>query len=258
VPYLKDAAKQQGLRFVTTNALNEKGEPIFDPYLIVERAGRKVAFLAVVSPARTVTAQVEAELIDKKIKLIDPTEAVRKYLPELRKNADLVVLLAHTGIETAQFLADDLGVDVVVAGHYPAILNEPEKHKRTLLVMSGSKSERFGTLDLTLGTDGSLNDVKMDTIALTKDGPTVAAIQGLFDELDGKQKEARKEQQLAAQRAREAEQQQQAVAAVHERGGIMGAESCRTCHQNVYDAWLRRPRHRILHARGSRRLGRSE
>ena len=39
---------------------------------------------------------------------------MQKYLPELRTKADLVVLLAHTGIETAQFLADDLPVDVVV------------------------------------------------------------------------------------------------------------------------------------------------
>lgn len=239
VPYLKDAAKQNGIHFVCTNAVDgPTGAPLFDPTIIVEKSGMTVGFVAVVSPARNVIAQVEADLLDKKIRLEDPTEAVRKYLPELRAKVDLVVLLAHTGIETAQFLADDLGVDVVVAGHYPAILPEPERHGKTVMVMAGSKSDRFGTLDLTLGPDGTVTEVKGDTIALTIQGPQVAGIQVLFEELDKKQKEAKREQQLASQRARESEQQQKAATAVHERGGILGAESCRTCHQPVYDAWL--------------------
>jgi hypothetical protein len=242
VEYLKDAAEKNHLRFVCTNAVDDRtGEPLFDPWIVAEKAGMKVAFLAVVSPARNVIAQVESELLDKKVRLLDPTETVRKYLPELRTKADLVVLLAHTGIETAQFLADDLGVDVVVVGHYPAILPEPEKHGKTLLVMAGSKSDRFGTLDLTLGPDGSITSAKGDTIALTIQGPSVAEIQALFDEMDAKQKEARRQAQLAAQRAREEEQQQKAALAVHERGGILGAESCRTCHQVEYDAWLQTP-----------------
>jgi hypothetical protein len=201
----------------------------------------KVGFLAVVSPERVVIAQVESELLDHKIHLDDPSEAVRKYLPELRKKSDLVVLLAHTGIETAKFLADDLGVDVVVVGHYPAILQEPEKHGKTLLVMAGSKSDRFGTLDLTLGDTGGVVDSKDDTVALMIQGPHVEGIQQLFDELDKKTKDAQRATQLAAQRAREAEQTQKETAAVHARGGVLGAESCRTCHQPIYDAWLQTP-----------------
>jgi hypothetical protein len=242
VDYLRKAAEEHGLKLVCTNAQDDRThELFFDPYRVVEKDGVRVGFLAVVSPERHLIAPVESELLDKKVRFEDPSEAIRRYLPELRAKSDLVVLLAHTGIETAKFLAQDLEVDVVIVGHYPAILEQPEKHGQAYLAMAGSKSDRFGTLDITLGANGKVQELTGDVVRLLLQGPQVAEIHMLFEELDRKQKEARREQQLAAQRARQTEQRKEQVEAVFHRGGILGAESCRTCHTPQYDGWMQTP-----------------
>ena len=240
--YLRAAETEQKLKFVCSNAVDDaSGEPLFAPYLVTEKAGTRVGFLAVISPERHVTAPVEELLAKEKIRLLDPSEAVRKYLPELRTKADVVVLLAHTGIETAEFLAQDLAVDAVIVGHYPAILDEPTRHGDTVLAMAGSKSDRFGTLDLTLGPDGKIAEAKGDAVRLLIQGPTDGEIQNLFEELDRKQKDMRRDRALAQQRDREQMHQQELVAAVTEHNGILGAESCKNCHTPEYEAWSQTP-----------------
>lgn len=242
VAYLRKAADQHHLKFVCTNALDDRSrELLFDPYLIAEKQGVRVGFLAVVSPERHVIAPVESDLLDKKIRLEDPSEAIRKFLPELRKKTDLVVLLAHTGIETAKFLAQDVPVDVVIVGHYPAILEQPERLGDVVFTMAGSHSDRFGTLDLTLGPEGKIKDVAGDAVRLLMQGPQDGAIHELFLEQDRKQKEARREQQIAEQRARDSEARKEKIEIAYHRGGILGAETCRTCHTPQYDGWMQTP-----------------
>ena len=240
--YLREAAKTHKLKLVCANAMDDRTKKlIFDPYVVTEKAGVKVGFLAVVSPERHVIAPVESDLLEKKVSFDDPSEAVRKYLPELRKKSDLVVLLAHTGIETAEFLAKDLDVDVVIVGHYPAILNTPEREGNKVIAMAGAKSERYGTLDLTLGADGKISEATGTAELVMLKGPAVSEIDTIFQEMDKKQKDMRRDRQLADQRARDTLKQQELAAAVHGRGGIMGAESCKSCHQAEYDAWLQTP-----------------
>jgi hypothetical protein len=241
VPYLRRVAEEHGLKLVCANAVDETSrEPLFAPWIVTEREGVRVAFLGVVSPERHVTAAVESQLLDQKIRIDDPSEAIRKYLPELREQqkADLVVLLAHTGIETAEFLAADVDVDVVVVGHFPAILERPEKRGNAILAMAGAKSDRFGTLDLTLAPGGGVASFEGAAVRLQIQGPSVPEIQALFDEMDRKQKDMRRNRQVTEQRERDAKAQEEAALLVQQHGGIYGAESCKTCHEPIYESWL--------------------
>ncbi len=178
---LYDLAETHGLRFVCANAVDRKSrELLFDPYIVREIDGLKVAFIGIVSPERHIIAQVESELLDKNIEIRDPTEYVNKILPQARAESDVVVLLSHTGIETSEFLAQDLDVDVVCVGHYPAILNQPKKIGDTIMVMAGAKSDRFGTLDLTIGPDGDVTEFQGDAIRLMSKGPEITEISAIF------------------------------------------------------------------------------
>lgn len=240
--YLRKAVQEQRLNLVCSNAVDDaSGETLFAPYLVTDKGGTKVGFLAVVSPERHVVAPVEEALKKDGVRLTDPSEAVRKYVPELRSKADLVVLLAHTGIETAEFLAQDLPVDVVIVGHYPAILDEPTRHGDTVLAMAGSKSDRFGTLDLTLGPDGKISEAKGDAVRLLSQGPTDGEIQNLFEEMELKQKDMRRDRALASQRDREKKHEEEMLQSAAAQNGIMGAESCKTCHTPEFDAWSQTP-----------------
>jgi len=240
---LQQAANDHGLKFVCANAVDQASkELIFPPYVVVERGGVRVAFIGVVSPERHITAQVESALLEHKIEIKDPTEMIMKVLDDVKAKSDLVVLLSHTGIETSEFLAADLPVDVVVVGHYPAIQEEPKKVGGAVFAMAGSKSDRFGTLDLTLSDDLSeVTAFQGDAVRLLSKGPENVEIAALFTEWDRKDKEAKRSKQLAAQRAREDAAKQEITSRIHERGGVFGAESCKACHEPVYDAWMKTP-----------------
>ncbi len=240
--YLRAAQTEHKLNLISSNAVDDAtGEPLFAPYRVVEKGGKKVGFLAVVSPERHVTAPVEEPLKKDGIRLLDPSEAVRKYLPEVRGKSDIVVLLAHTGIETAEFLAEDLDVDAVIVGHYPAILDEPKRHGDTVLAMAGSRSDRFGTLELKYDAAGKLLEAKGDAVRLLSQGPMDGEIHALFEELDRAQKDMRRERQLASQREREEKVQEQRIAEMAHRGGMLGAESCKSCHLPEFESWQQTP-----------------
>jgi len=243
VDFLKRMAEQYRLPLVCANAVSSPTkELLFDPYVIREKDGVSVAFLGVVSPERHIVSQVESQLLEQEIEFLDPTIQIQKFLPELREKADLVVLLSHCGIETSKFLATDLDLDVVIVGHYPAVLSAPEEHGGTIFAMAGSKADRFGTLEVTLTPDGSdIAKYHGDAILVLKSGPEVPEIFALFEEMDEREKAAKRERQLAVQRERDKTAREQVTGKIHERGGVMGAESCKTCHQPVFDRWMETP-----------------
>jgi hypothetical protein len=253
--YLRSQADSLALPFVCTNAVDRKtGQPLVEPWVVKEREGLRVGFLGVISPERHVFSQVESDLLHHGIELRDPTQAVQEHLSALREQADVVVLLSHAGIETSRFLAEDLDVDVVIVGHYPAIQNHPEKVGGAVYAMAGGQSDRFGTLDLTLSPDRSqIVAFDGDAIRVLKEGPTNGELAALEAAWDKAVADVRREDQLALQRERDAQARQQAATDVHARGGLFGAESCRACHEPTYTAWMGTP-----HATAFARLAESD
>jgi hypothetical protein len=242
VGYLRTKGQEYGLPLLSTNAVDRTtGEPLFPPTLVKEKGGIRVGFLSVISPERHIVAQVESDLLAANVELLDPATAVRKYLPELRQKADVVVLLSHCGIETSRFLAEDLDVDVVIVGHFPAIQEDPEKIGNTIFAQAGSMSDRFGTLGMTLGKDGKIAEFEGDAIRVLQKGPTNGELAALETAWDEAVDALRKDAQLAHQREQEAIMRNQTTKEVAHRNGVFGAESCRSCHEPVYQSWMNTP-----------------
>lgn len=241
--YLQARAGELDLPFVCTNAVDSSTkELLFDPMIVRETDGVKVAFLAVVSPERHIIGQVESDLLEHGIELRDPTEALQEYLPRAREQADVVVLLSHCGIETSKYLAEDLPVDVVIVGHYPAVSNSPEEISGTILAMAGAQTDRYGTLDLKLKPDGSgIESFSGTAVVVKKTGAMDGELAALEIEWDNAVKEMRQEVALARQRQREQEQRSQVASDLQAHNGIYGAESCKTCHEPIYESWASTP-----------------
>jgi 2',3'-cyclic-nucleotide 2'-phosphodiesterase (5'-nucleotidase family) len=242
--FLREMKQKHSLPLICANAYDKaKGERFFDPYVISEKDGVRVAFIGIISPERHITSQVDSELIANKVDFRDPSEELAKILPEVKQKSDVVILLSHTGIETAEFLAKDLkGVDALIVGHFPAIENDPRKIGDTIFAMAGSKSDRFGTLELTLKADGSgVEAFEGDAIRLLKTGPEVPEIAAIAEQVDKAEKEINRERQLAMQRDNESKRLMAQSDKVHSAGGYLGAESCKSCHQPTYDSWLKTP-----------------
>jgi 2',3'-cyclic-nucleotide 2'-phosphodiesterase (5'-nucleotidase family) len=120
-PVWTKLASDAGLAFGAANAKCVKGkEGCFGaataPFRVVERSGIKVAIAVVLSPQAS--EKVRAERLSS-LQLADPIEEMRALVPQMRKEADLVVLVYHAAGAGSAMRVRELtsaveGIDLVV------------------------------------------------------------------------------------------------------------------------------------------------
>lgn len=94
------------------------------------------------------------------LKMEPPADAARRLVPELRKNADLVIALDHIGVDADRKLAASVpGVDLIVGGHSHTILRQGERvtgpaGREVLIVQAGEYLHYIGRVDLDLQRKG--------------------------------------------------------------------------------------------------------
>ncbi|MGH7149257.1 MAG: bifunctional metallophosphatase/5'-nucleotidase [Planctomycetota bacterium] len=118
------------------------------PHAVLERKGIRFAFVGLLSRATPdqTTAEIGAEL------RFDPEEeAVGGAVEAARREADLVFLLTHCGLETDRALARLAPeVSLVVGGHSHTRLAEPERVGAPLVLQTGSKGGAIGRVEFTV------------------------------------------------------------------------------------------------------------
>ena len=145
---------QAGFPALAANILDtESGEPwdAVQPYTIVETGRIRVGILGLTYPDTPVINRPEnvAGLDFQRAE-----ETVRRYLPELQEQADLIVVLSHLGYDGDLDLAKAVdGVDVIVGGHSHMFLERPREVNDTLIVQAGAKGQVVGRLELTVSVD---------------------------------------------------------------------------------------------------------
>ncbi|MCX7050004.1 MAG: bifunctional UDP-sugar hydrolase/5'-nucleotidase [Candidatus Sumerlaeota bacterium] len=81
--------------------------------------------------------------------ILDAEQALRKYLPELKSRADIIILLSHLGIERDEELAHKLPeINVIVGGHSHTPIQQPRRVEHTLIVQAGAYGQYVGELSL--------------------------------------------------------------------------------------------------------------
>ena len=182
--YLHRALEGAKFPYVNANIIDAKTKkPLFTPYLIKEtkvtdKDGKaqtlKIGYIGFVPPQIMVWDKAN---LTGKVTVDDITETAKKYVPEMReKGADLVVLVAHSGLSSepyqamaensVYYLSEIPGVDTILFGHAHAVF--PSKDfaaikgadiaKGTLngvpSVMPGMWGDHLGVVDLVLNNDG--------------------------------------------------------------------------------------------------------
>ena len=147
------------------------------PYTIREIGGVTIAILGVVTdetPVSTHPRNVAG------LRFASPEAAANKYLPELRKRADIVILLSHIGYASDRLLADRVkGVDVIVGGHSHTKLLSPAVIRNTIIIQAWEHGKALGVLDLDVEHgkivkfEGRLEEIKPE---LGKEDKTVAEL----------------------------------------------------------------------------------
>ena len=158
----------------------EEDTPLVRPYTLLHRdlcmgdCSTKSIVIGVIGLGPPQTVQWDSAALAGRVEARDMVEAARHWVPRMRaEGADLVIALAHTGIDAAcptgwmqenaaRALAQITGIDALVLGHvhkvFPSLdfdgLDDVDLRQGTIsgtpAVMSGHYGRRLGVIDLHL------------------------------------------------------------------------------------------------------------
>ena len=136
-------------RFVSANVVKfGTKEPVLEPYVVLDVPvpGRPAPLrVGVIGAVRFNPVWKKAGLEGGNIGIAPPAEMVGRYLPELRKKSDIVVLLASMSRDDAGTLARDLpGIDFVFGAYGGMISTREELEGTTQVVYVGNQGQRVG------------------------------------------------------------------------------------------------------------------
>jgi 2',3'-cyclic-nucleotide 2'-phosphodiesterase (5'-nucleotidase family) len=153
---LRQRIEEASFPFVSTNAvLESSGELLAPPYAVVEVGALHAAIVGLTRPP---------DVALEGIQVVDPREALARYLPEAAAQADLVILLTNVPFDQAVVLASEVpGIDLVVSALPVAFPVEAVRVPGTATLavtaempMPGHTGRQIGRLTATVQPDGSL------------------------------------------------------------------------------------------------------
>ncbi|MEL0635195.1 metallophosphoesterase [Marinomonas sp. TI.3.20] len=152
--------KQQewaGFPFLSANIFDkETGKRLFDAYKIFQEGDLKVAVVGFTTD--DTIKQGNPEYL-KNIEIRSPIEVAKKLIPELRKQADIVIAITHMGHynngQHGKNASGDVtlartvpGIDVIIGGHSQDPLFKPDVQNGTLILQAHEWGKYLGRLDL--------------------------------------------------------------------------------------------------------------
>jgi 2',3'-cyclic-nucleotide 2'-phosphodiesterase (5'-nucleotidase family) len=138
----------------------------------------------------------------------DPFQAAQKLVPEVRKQADLVVVLAHLGSSDAQRLPKAVrGIDLVILGHYPGSV-AASRVEDAVAVRPGQRGEYVGETKLVVNPENKIVSFTGDAVALSvktiQEEPRIAAeIKALKEKLPPEASPGKESQESSSPESRD-------------------------------------------------------
>ncbi|MFN2520980.1 MAG: bifunctional UDP-sugar hydrolase/5'-nucleotidase [Candidatus Limnocylindria bacterium] len=147
---LQSRAAEASFPFLAANVLDAGGNipPYLRPYVVKDLGLAKVAVLGITNPG---SASIVKATSVGGLRFLPAADTVRRYLPELRRAADLVVVTTHIGVDEDRQLAQDVpGIDVIVGAHSHTALRAGVTVGKTIIVQTGAYSMNLGHLELVI------------------------------------------------------------------------------------------------------------
>ncbi|MEP6763214.1 MAG: bifunctional UDP-sugar hydrolase/5'-nucleotidase [Gemmatimonadaceae bacterium] len=125
------------------------GQPFLgNPTLVVTAGGVRVGLLALTYHNTDQTGNKDNT---KELEFQNGLEVARKYLPELRQRADVIIVVSHQGTAVDSLLAARVrGIDIIIGGHSHDRIAPPRKIGDTWMVQALSDASALGELTVTV------------------------------------------------------------------------------------------------------------
>jgi len=212
--------------FVAANVgvLSKPGEMIL-PSRVVEAGGMKIGITSILG--RTYQKQVD----NRDVEMSDPATALQKIVPELKRKADYLVLLANATKKESEELAKQFpAFDVVVCAEgeeLPPDAPETIPGTKTLLITVGHKGMHVVVLGL---FDDAKHPVRYQSVPLDSRFPAAPEMKRLV---------AAFQEQLKLLGFAGLELHAMPHPLAEKNGRFVGSKKCESCHEKSYDIWKR-------------------
>ena len=151
---LRARASEARFAFLAANvvdAVSGSVVPFAKPYLVKDLGITRVGIIGIANPG---TPAINKPANMSGLRFLAAAETVRRYLPEVRKLADVIVVMTHmsqTGVEEDRQLAREVsGIDVIVSAHSHTALQNAVVENGTTIVQAGAYADFLGRLDVTI------------------------------------------------------------------------------------------------------------
>jgi 5'-nucleotidase len=142
---IRNTLKQAQFDIVTANMLDQNtGErpEWLQPFKIVEKNGLRIGLIGV-----TIHYQEFYRLLGWDV--MDPIQTLQHWIPIVRPQVDILVVLSHLGLTMDEQLASKLsGVDLILGGHTHHLLEEPLRIGNSCLVGAGKFGQYVGHVEI--------------------------------------------------------------------------------------------------------------
>ena len=124
---LKTAIETADFPFLSANILRiDNNQPLTKASTIISRNGQKIAVIGFTSP-NVGTIIAADQILSSQIKVEDPIAIAQKLIPELQKQADVIIVLSHLGINLDRELAARVkGISIIIGAHNRKMIAPPE------------------------------------------------------------------------------------------------------------------------------------
>lgn len=181
------------VEMLSANILDENGDYLFTPYVIKEVGGVKVGIFGLTTPEtayKTSPSNVEG------LTFADSIEISKKMVEELKDKTDVIIALAHIGLDessvvTSKQIAEAVvGIDVIIDGHSHSLLETGNLVNNTLIAQTGNYDQNLGYINLEV-QNGEVVNKTAELLAVGATENTVADpdLTKLIDEINEANKE---------------------------------------------------------------------
>jgi 5'-nucleotidase/UDP-sugar diphosphatase len=175
--FLLEETGKRGLRPLSSN-LRYKGKAVFEPYGIFEVNSAKVGVLAVTSPE--LSRRIKADGVE----VLDPSARLKSLVPDLKRRADVVVLLSNLGEFEDRRLASTVdGIDVIIGSGCGGQRYQPLKVGKAYLLRGNIKGKSVGKVTVKLDSEGSIQELNNELYQLNTRLPVDKAAIGKIKKL---------------------------------------------------------------------------
>lgn len=162
---LVELAGMANFPILSSNVVKEDGSLLLENYIIKDIAGIKVGIFGLTTPETTYKTHPDNV---KGLTFKDPIETAKEVVSELSGQVDVIICLAHIGLDEESEITSDLiaeavpEIDVIIDGHSHTVLPEGMTVNGVLIAQTGEYDKNLGIITLKL-TD---NEITSKTASL--------------------------------------------------------------------------------------------